>query len=336
MLKKMMILAAGAIAGVVLMLTSAGCGLPDNAAASVEGVIITKDDVQHRIDITSVLFPTEVPEDRESQEFIDYRNNVTKQLVSEEMEKQEAEKRDIVVTPDEIEESLTIYIEDKYFGNVEKMEEAFAEQGISVDDLRAEIERDLRHQKLLDAIHEETTITDEEVAAFYEENKGKYIYPEKRQVRQIVVADEASAQAAVARVAAGEEFADVAAEVSRDGATASKGGLVGLVSKEQLPADISQVAFSLGRGEVSQPFQSGPGWYVLKVEIITPPSNKTLDDLKDELSYYMRNQKFAQHWKDYSAELWETYDIKYADGYQPPEPETETATTNNPGAPAVN
>jgi foldase protein PrsA len=335
MLNKLMILVAGVVAGTWLMLSMAGCGLPEDAAASVNGVIISKDDVQHRIDVTAILFPSEVPEDRESQEFIDYRGNVTKQLVSEEIERQEAEKRGISVSPDEIEESLTIYVEDKYFGDVEKMEEAFAGQGISIDDLRAEIERDLRHEKMLDAVHEETTITDEEVESFYNENKARYVYPERRQIRQIVVPDQAAAQAAAARIAGGEDFTAVASEVSVDGATAANGGLVGMVSQDQLPADIGQRAFSLDMNSVSEPFQSGSSWYIIKVEIITPASNKTFDEIKDELSFYLRNQKFAQRWKDYSAELWDEYDIEYAEGYEPPpEGETQTTTTLDPNAPA--
>ncbi len=335
-----MILVAGVLAAAAIAVSTAGCGLPDDAAASVNGAIITKDEVQHRIDVTAVLYPNEVPEDRESQEFIDYRGNVTKQLVSEEMERQEAEERGVSVTADEIEESLTIYVEDKYLGDVEKMEEAFANDGISVDELRAEIERDLLHQKMLDSFHEETTISEEEVQAFYEQNKAKYIHPEQRQVRIITTATEDEAAAALARISAGEEFSAVAMEVSIDGATAQKGGLIGLVDRKSLPENVADAAFGLSYNQVSQLFQNGSGWSIVKVEIILPESNQTFDDLKDELTFFLRNQKFSERWKEYSAELWDTYDIEYAEGYEPPEEEpaeggaTGPTQTVDPGAPA--
>lgn len=335
MFRKSVILVMGVLAAAAIAVSTAGCGLPDDAAASVNGVIITKDDVKHRIDIAAILYPQEVPADRESQEFLDYRGNVTKQLVSEEMEKQEAEKRGISVSTDEIEESLTIYVEDKYLGDVEKMEEVFANDGVSIDELRAEIERDLLHQKMLDSFHEETTISDEEVRAFYDQNQANYVHAERRQLRIITTATEAEAEAALARITAGEQFATVATEVSLDGATAQKGGLMGMVTADGLSADIGQVAFSMSYGEISQPFQTGSGWSIVKVEIIIPEANQSFEDLKEDLSFYMRNQKFSERWKEYSAELWETYDIEYADGYEPPEVVVTTPTAPvDPSAPA--
>lgn len=333
MLKKITVLvgAAAALIGVSLFV-SACSSLPGDAAASVNGVVISKDDVNHRIDLTRVLFPSEVPEDTESQEFIDYRSLVTKQMVSEEMEKQEADKRGLSVSDQEVEDALAVYVEDKYLGDVEKMQQAFAEQGVSVDDLRAEIRRDILHQKLLDSVHSETVVTEQEVADFYELNKSRYVYPEKRQVRQIVLSDQATAQAAAARIASGEDFATVAAAVSTDSSTASKGGLIGLMSKDQLPAAIADAAFSLSQSEVSQPFQADSKWYIVKVDIVSPASNKTLDELKDDLMLFLTNQRFAQRWRDYSAQLWDTYDIEYADGYEPSEEALEgTGAETQPG-----
>ncbi len=335
MSKRLLVAAAAAV---VMLLTVIGCGLSENDAASVNGVPISKEAVDHRIELTRILFPSEVPADTESQEFLDYRGKVTKQLVSEEIERQEAEKRGLSVSDEEVEDALGIYVEDKYLGNVEKMEQSFADQGVSVDDLRDEIRRDLLHQKLLNSVRDETEVTDEEVAQFYEENRDRYVYPEKRQVRQVVCNDQATAQQAASRLTAGEDITVVAKELSVDAATANRAGLIGMVSRDQLPPKVGEVAFSMQEKQVSQPFQGDDSrWYVLQVDLVTPASNKTLEDLQEELKFYLRNQRCSERWREYSEELWQTYDIKYAEGYTPPpegESDTGTATTEG-SAPAV-
>lgn len=313
-----------------------GCSsLPENAAVQVNGDIITKDQVAERIRVARGLSPSEVPADPESEEFINYQKDVTQQLLWEQLVKQEADKRGLTVSDEEIEAGVQAYVEDKFLGDAQKMEEQYALRGITTADLRADIQFKLLLGKVRESLMAEVEVTEDEVRADYDRNINKYVYPEKRQVRQIVSASEADAQAALTRVNNGEAFPAVATAVSTDASTKGNGGLLGLVTRESLPPEVGDTVFTMGINEVSQPLSSGGKWYVVKVELISPASNLTFEAAKEELMYYKKNQKFSELFKEFKAGLYDSADIEYAGGYEPRDSSTPAETVTTPGnAPA--
>lgn len=329
MIKKLLLLAGMGVV-VVLALGISGCNsLPDNAAASVNGVIITKDDVADRIRVIAGMSPQKVPADTESEDYKNLQRDVTEQLVSEEMTRQEALKRNIEVSPEEIEDIVDQVVVDKYYGDAAKMEEDFAKRNITIEDLRADIKRRLINKKFIESLKDDISVSEEEVRARYEASKGNYVYPEKRQVRQIVVSSQSQAQQIADRIAAGENFTTLAQQLSIDSKTKQNGGLVGMVPQSALPKEIGQAAFSMSRGQVSGPIKSDLGWYIIKVEMITPPANRTFEDVKDELTMFITNQKLAQYYREYREKARDSYDVQFADDYapRPHEETTETVST---------
>jgi parvulin-like peptidyl-prolyl isomerase len=91
--------------------------------------------------------------------------------------------------------------------------------------------------------------------------------PEQEQVwaRHILVADEAAAKAVIQRLAAGEDFAKIAAEVSTDTGSKTQGGDLGWFGRGTMSAPFEESAFSLETGKISQPIQSEFGWHVIQV-----------------------------------------------------------------------
>jgi serine/threonine protein kinase/parvulin-like peptidyl-prolyl isomerase len=83
---------------------------------------------------------------------------------------------------------------------------------------------------------------------------------------QIVVADEATAQAVYARVAVGESWDWVAKEVSLDTATKDTGGDLGWIAEGNPPSDLEKAAFAMNYGQIIQPIQtSATTWVILKL-----------------------------------------------------------------------
>jgi peptidyl-prolyl cis-trans isomerase SurA len=68
------------------------------------------------------------------------------------------------------------------------------------------------------------------------------------------------------RVAAGEEFGDVALEGSDDPGTKANGGDLGWFRRGAMVPEFDQVAFSLPDNQVSEPFRSGFGWHIMRVD----------------------------------------------------------------------
>ena len=120
-------------------------------------------------------------------------------------------------------------------------------------------------------------VTDAEVDAFLEQRRAAVGMVEQLNLAQIlvtvpenasdaVVAERrARAEAARARVRAGEDFAKVAREVSEDGNRA-EGGVIGLKPADRLPDVFVTAVKNLRPGEVTpQLLRSGAGFHVLKL-----------------------------------------------------------------------
>ena len=88
---------------------------------------------------------------------------------------------------------------------------------------------------------------------------------EQARARHILVETEEEAQAVIERLEAGEDFADVAGELSQDTFSAAQGGDLGFVPKGRYVEPVDEVVFSLPLGEVSEPVQSDFGWHVIEV-----------------------------------------------------------------------
>ena len=90
------------------------------------------------------------------------------------------------------------------------------------------------------------------------------------------------AEKAAARVAAGEDFAAVATEMS-EGPYASSGGLWPPEGRGRLIPEVEAVAFAAKPGEVSAPFKSAIGWHVVKLEEASPGRTKPYAEVQEEI-----------------------------------------------------
>src|SRR5699024_8693034 len=87
-------------------------------------------------------------------------------------------------------------------------------------------------------------------------------------------------------IEAGElDFATAALEHSEDSASASNAGQLGLLSKQDLPEELSQIACSLAENEVSEPVRSEDGYHLLLVEHIQSKrtSFASFEEMQDTL-----------------------------------------------------
>lgn len=83
--------------------------------------------------------------------------------------------------------------------------------------------------------------------------------------RHILVSTEAEAQSVLDRLAAGEDFSALAAELSLDQMTRDFGGDLGwFIREELLDEKLADAAFALGEGEISQPIATRLGYHILQ------------------------------------------------------------------------
>jgi parvulin-like peptidyl-prolyl isomerase len=126
--------------------------------------------------------------------------------------------------------------------------ENFATYGISERTLRSIYEAQLYREKLQAELTKDLTATDEQVWA-----------------RHILVQTAEEADAIYERLQNGEDFAELAKELSLDTGSGAVGGDLGWFGKGAMVAPFEEAAFSLEVGEISQPVQSDFGYHIIQV-----------------------------------------------------------------------
>ena len=121
-------------------------------------------------------------------------------------------------------------------------------------------------------------ISPEELEAYYEANKMRYIEPPKVKLEFVELEKKPSEEDAIAakkhvdgileRIRAGDDFGELAAFYSDDASTKNNGGDLGFFGKGQMVPEFEEVAFSLKPGEVSDVVKTKYGYHIIKVEEI--------------------------------------------------------------------
>jgi peptidyl-prolyl cis-trans isomerase D len=124
-------------------------------------------------------------------------------------------------------------------------------------------------------------VSDEDLHKAYDEHRDQYVVPEKRSVQVLLSSDEAKAKALADQWRGGADWAALQAAAKTDGATAVD--LDSATSKEIPVPELAKAVFAATPGTVSDPIHSALGWHVFKVTAMVPGSERTFDQVKEEL-----------------------------------------------------
>jgi len=205
-------------------------------------------------------------------------------LASEEMLRQRAPvDLGVSVTPGEIE----LEIGDR-LGLVQSAPDAFA----------AALEQELKRYDLSD--EEYRRMVEAELLA----NKVQEVFSlsvpetiEQVRMRQILVGTEDEALSVLERLDAGEDFGDLARELSLDEATKEEGGEKGWVARDELDLSYAVKVFDLEVGTVSQPIPGPGGYFIFEVE-----EKEAEREVTDEQRTSISSSYFAR-WLDEQSTL---------------------------------
>jgi len=159
------------------------------------------------------------------------------------------------------------------------------------DDFRSPESVDFEYLEInREVLSQELDISEEVLQQYYEDNTGRFQQDEQRQASHILitpdgdeVAAEEQARAITARIQAGEPFADLAKQYSKDGGTANQGGSLGTVMHSQMPGALGDAIFSMDQGEILGPVKTDFGFHVVKLSDIVDGGPLPLDQVRGEL-----------------------------------------------------
>jgi peptidyl-prolyl cis-trans isomerase D len=125
------------------------------------------------------------------------------------------------------------------------------------------------------------TVADDKLQEAYQQRSKEFDQPERRDVEQMVFSDQAKAQEAVDKLAAGGNFAQVAQEL-----TGTPPVPLGKLEKSSFVTDLqalTNAAFATDAGKTAGPIQTPLGWHVIHVLTVEPEVKSTLEQARPQL-----------------------------------------------------
>jgi peptidyl-prolyl cis-trans isomerase SurA len=253
--------------------------------AVVNGVEIKRDEVE------KYYHSRFNPEAQETspEEVLSGKLNVVEQLINNEILLERAKKQNLEASDGEVEDKFT---ELKSPYTEEEFQKKLKDGGMTVDDLKRDLRRQLSIQKLLNReVAAKITITDQDVVDFYNTNRNQFNVAEAQyRISQIVITprkdpqvrnrknDDATNEAEAQRKAkmlqdklnSGADFAQLAMDYSEDPNTAATGGDLGYIPESSLSAVqtdpmLKKAVVGLKPGQVSPPIQLKDSTRILKL-----------------------------------------------------------------------
>ncbi len=152
-------------------------------------------------------------------------------------------------------------------------------------------------------IEDKLTVTEDELKKFYDAHKDEYKEGEKVKARHILIkvpagaSDEAWEKARKKaieikkRLEKGEDFSELAKKFSDDPGTKDKGGELGYFGKGRMVPEFEKTAFSLNKGEISEPVKTIFGWHIIQVEDKKKARIKGFNEVKFLLTQKAKQEK---------------------------------------------
>jgi parvulin-like peptidyl-prolyl isomerase len=305
-----------AVPAALLLLLLATVPLPSEAeiieeiAARVNDALIARSELQVRRQQIAAQLMQQAQGEELERRIEEAQDSALFNLINEELLVQQAE--------------LNFDME-KYFENLKKefkqnneitsdreLERLLQGEGMTMGEFRRILLRSNVPQDVLQfEVARKISVSPAEIEAYYQEDTSEFVRPGDVTLREIVVLEEPRGREAaqvlaeeiVARVAAGDDFGELARELS-EAPSREKGGLVGPFRPGDLAPALEEQAFTLPVGDVGEPIATSYGFHIVKVETRTETELTPLAEVSDEIELEIRQQKYSTDVEAYLQGLW--------------------------------
>ncbi|MCP1492057.1 foldase protein PrsA [Peribacillus frigoritolerans] len=225
-------------------------------------------------------------------------------LITNKLVELEAEKAGIKIKDEEIQKEIDVMVES--YGDEKSLKEQLEASGSSMDALKKDIVVYLQTKKLVEP---RITVTDDEISTYFEDNKDTFAQAEQVEASHILVEDEKTAKKVAKELAAGGDFAKLAADYSTDTETADNGGSLGYFGKGDMVEEFEDVAFDLDINKVSDPVKTEYGYHIIKVTGKKEAKKANLEDSKDVIKETLLSERLQEEYPVWLAEVKKDHDI---------------------------
>jgi foldase protein PrsA len=278
-------------------------------------------------------------------EYTTLKREVMQFLIQSEWVTQEADKRNITVSDKAVRKSFED--QKKQAFPTDKAYKSFLKtSGMTEADILFRVKLSQLQEKLTKNVTEDAkNVSTADVSEYYDKNQKRFAQPERRDLLIVLTKTEAKAQAAKSAIESGQPWKTVAKQYSIDQASKAQGGKLAAVAKGQQDKAFEDAVFAASKGELGGPVKTQFGWYVFKVQKITPASQQSLDQSRDTIKNLLRSQRQQKALDAFIKDFREEYkdktncsdDYRVAECKNAPKDETDTGASqsNQPQQPST-
>jgi peptidyl-prolyl cis-trans isomerase SurA len=306
-----------AATGILAVLLAPACGRQATPAPDVWAVVNGKEIRREEVDkyYRGVAQGDGQTQSPSLEEINSIKLNILDELINKEILLERAQKLGVEANDGEVEDKFT---ESKSPFTEDEFNRQLKERGMTVDDLKRELRRQISIQKLINReVVAKISITDQDIGDFYNKNRAQFNFSEAHyRLAQILVTptldpqlrnrktnDAASDPEARRKITAlaeqlrnGADFAQVAMDYSEDPGTTSTGGDLGYVpesSFNQAPPELKRAVLSLKPGQMSPVLAAGGSYRIVKMLAREAPGQRELSDpqVQSTIRDLLRNRK---------------------------------------------
>ncbi|MCD6449148.1 MAG: peptidyl-prolyl cis-trans isomerase [Thermotogaceae bacterium] len=304
----------------VLTLTIVGVSIFANAAtpvAIVNGEKVNSDFLNLMADLKRILssvytidekFFNVLTSTEEGLLFLQrYRYEVLKDIVDQALVQQMAKKDGVYPSEEEVKTFVDTQMKNALNNlgmNEKDFEKYIAEFGLTLDDLKKKFSWIYATNKSLENLKEkvtqDATVTKEEIENYYKENYLSKKDQVQKEVYIIVLDNKDSSTEALRRILKGENFEDVAKEMSVDSETAKDGGKIGFLTEDKmkylLGDDIAKKIMNSPKDAILGPYKAGVKWVIIKVGDSKKEKIPSFEEVREEIVEKLLEKKKEEIW----------------------------------------
>ncbi len=237
-------------------------------------------------------------------------------MVDQKMMLQRADLVGITIDANMVDRQIQNLRDTNGFTTQAQLDEALAQMGLTMDELREQLRDNLRQQRLaFDEVQRQIFVSETEINAFYSDNNDEFTAPEQVRLEQVVFIGEPAslrdqAFAAAAELRAGENASAVGDKYVNGQHVADTGSFIAV---SDLTEGLAVAVPAMPVGSFSDPVETTFGYSIVKVVERSEESIAELGDVREGIRQRLTSDKSQERMDEYVRNLRKTANIEIVD-----------------------
>jgi len=261
------------------------------------------------------------PLEEERRMIYELREKVLNQMIDEKLTDQEIARYNIQVSEEAIDNTIEEMKKRSYMTD-QQLRDQLEKDGLTMEDYRTQMKNQILRVRLVNReVKSKIVITDEDIRAYYEKNRDRYVGEGSVHLRQILMkvppsATEEEKQVIREKLASirqqvigGAVFEQLARDYS-ESPLAKDGGDLGTFKMSDLAPYILNALSGLKAGQVTEVVENDMGMQLFYIEALEEGQSKSLEEVSTEIENILYDEIVNQKFMSWLGDLRERSHIK--------------------------